>query len=140
MTIFALEEFKVEFDKLRKKNSYSTIEQDIVSYFFGDNTSQLSSGVRLNNSHTAPYIKKRLNGRGGFRVYFLLIIKDENIYLIFVHPKSGSLGYDNVSDKSKVWLYKKALKDIETENLYLVTVNDNELIFDLKDTSNTNSM
>jgi hypothetical protein len=130
MTVFALEEFKIEFDKLKKKNSYATIEKEIISYFFSDNPSQINSGVRLNNSDTVPYIKKRLNGSGGLRIYFLLIILDEKVYLMFVHPKTGSLGYDNISDKSKGWLYKKALNDIESNNLFLLTVVNDELKFD----------
>lgn len=34
MTIFCLEDFKVQFEKLKKKKSYSSIEVDIIEYFF----------------------------------------------------------------------------------------------------------
>ncbi len=81
------------------------------------------SGTRLNNSNETPYIKKRINGRGGFRFYFLLIIKDENLYLMFVHPKTGSLGYENITDKSKAYLYKKILECIKTKDLLELTLN-----------------
>lgn len=74
MTILCLEDFKLEFEKLKKKNSYSSIETDIREHFFNKNIQELISGTRLNNSDTTPYIKKRLKGRGGFRFYFLLII------------------------------------------------------------------
>ena len=90
------------------------------------------SGTRLNNSDTTPYIKKRLNGSGGFRVYFLLIIKDENVYLMFIHPKTGSMGYDNITDISKVSLYKKVLECIKTNNLYIVSLENNQLTFKKK--------
>ena len=90
MDIFCLEDFKVEFEKLKGKKSYSSIEDDIIKYFFGKNAQELSSGVRLNNSRETPYIKKRINGSGGFRFYYLLIIKDEKLYLMFVHPKTGA--------------------------------------------------
>jgi hypothetical protein len=76
MTILCIEDFKVEFEKLKKKNSYSSIEEDIIEYFFDKEKQQLTSGTRLNNSDDTPYIKKRLNGSGGFRIYFLLIIKN----------------------------------------------------------------
>lgn len=129
MELFCLEEFKVEFEKLKKKNSYSSIEGDIIEYFFGKEIAQLMSGTRLNNSDETPYIKKRLNGSGGFRIYFLLVIKDEKIYLMFVHPKTGSLGYENITDESKALLYKKVLESIKTKNLYLITVDKNSLVF-----------
>lgn len=129
MEIFCLDDFKVEFDKLKKKNSYSTIEGDIIEYFFKKEITQLMSGTRLNNSDDTPYIKKRLSGSGGFRVYFLLIIKDEKIYLMFVHPKTGSLGYENITDESKALLYKRVLESIKTNNLYKITVDKNILVF-----------
>src|SRR5882757_11254341 len=106
MTILCIEDFKVEFEKLKKKNSYSSIEKDIVDYFFDREIQELKSGARLNNSDDIPYIKKRLNGSGGFRTYYLLVIKNEIVYLMFVHPKTGSMGYDNITDDSKALLYK----------------------------------
>ncbi|WKK73589.2 hypothetical protein QYS49_16770 [Marivirga salinae] len=78
MDLYCLEDFKVEFDKLKSKKSYKTLEQNVIDYFFGKTSQELCSGVRLNNSSDTPYIKKRLDGRGGFRVYFLLIIKGDS--------------------------------------------------------------
>ncbi len=77
MKIFCLAEFKVQFEKLKSKNSYNSIESDVIDYFFYKSVQDLCAGTRLNNSSTTPYLKKRINGRGGFRFYFLLIIKDE---------------------------------------------------------------
>ena len=129
MTILCLEDFKVQFEKLKKNNSYSSIEKDIAEYFFDKNILQLASGTRLNNSDDTPYIKKRLNGSGGFRIYFLLIIKNEKVYLMFLHPKTGSLGYENITDESKALLYKKVLECIKTNNLYEVISENNKLNF-----------
>lgn len=86
-------------------------------------------GTRLNNSDDIPYIKKRLNGSGGFRIYFLLVIKDEKIYLMFLHPKTGSLGYENTTDESKALLYKKVLESIKSNNLYRITLDKKSLVF-----------
>ena len=123
MRIYCLAEFKVEFEKLKSKNSYNSIEGDVIDYFFGKSVQELSSGTRLNNSSDTPYIKKRINGKGGFRFYFLLIIKDENLFLMFVHPKTGSLGYENITDDSKAYLYKKVLNCIKTKELLELTLN-----------------
>lgn len=122
MELYSLQDFKIEFDKLKSKKSYKTIEQEIINYFFGKSTDQLCSGVRLNHSIDVPYIKKRLGGRGGFRFYFLLVIKNDSLYLMFVHPKTGSLGSDNITDESKVYLYKKVLECIQSEDLYKLSL------------------
>ncbi len=130
MTVLCLEDFKIEFEKLRKKNSYSSIEAEVIDYFFKDKEiHQLASGTRLNNSDETPYIKKRLNGSGGFRLYFLLLIKNEKIYLMFVHAKTGALGYENITDDSKSFLYKKVLANIQSNDLYTVSLSNNRLVF-----------
>lgn len=118
MNIYCLEDFKVEFEKLNSKKSYNSFEQEIISYFFKKTKEELCSGTRLNFSEESPYIKKRLKGRGGFRCYFLLILKNENLYLMFAHPKTGSMGSSNIDDKSKAYLYKKVLSCIKSNDLY----------------------
>lgn len=123
MKIFCIAEFKVEFEKLKDKKSYNSIESDIIDYFLDKSVQELSSGTRLNNSSETPYIKKRIHGKGGFRFYYLLIIKNESLYLMFVHPKTGSLGADNIKDDSKSYLYKKVLQCINTNDLYILTLN-----------------
>ena len=131
MKIFCLADFKVEFEKLKPKNSYNSIESDVIDYFFNKSVQDLSAGTRLNNSSETPYIKKRINGKGGFRFYFLLIIKDENLFLMFVHPKTGSLRYENITDESKAYLYKKVLECIKTKELFEVNLDSEgkKLIF-----------
>jgi hypothetical protein len=123
MEIFCLEDFKDEFDKLKVKKAYWTLEKDIIDYFFNKTIQDLNSGTRLNNSDETPYIKKRLRGSGGYRVYFLILIKKENIYLMFIHPKTGPDGAENITDESKSALYKKVLASIKTNDLYKVTLN-----------------
>lgn len=129
MNIFCIEPFKLQFEKLKKKNSYSTIEQDIIDYFFSADKSALLTGTRLNNSDTIPYIKKRLKGSGGYRLYYLVIVKDDNLYLMFVHPRTGSMGYDNISDELKAVLYKQVLDWMKINKLYLLTIGDKRILF-----------
>lgn len=126
MKIYCLEDFKFAFEKLKSKNSYKSIEQDTINYFFNKSSSDLSPGTRLNNSDLTPYIKKRLGGRGGFRFYYLLLIKDDRIYLMYVHPKTGVYGAENITDESKAMLYKKLLTSIENKNLYQLFLNSTE--------------
>jgi len=118
MKFYCLVDFKVEFDKLKSKKSYRTLEGEIINYFFSKTIDELKTGVRLNHSLDKPYIKKRLGGRGGFRVYFLLIMTKEALYFMYVHPKTGSRGPTNITDESKAYLYKKVLEDIKSDKLY----------------------
>lgn len=118
MKIYCLEDFKVEFEKLISKKQYNSLQQEIINYFFNKSVEELSSGTRLNNSSDSPYIKKRLQGSGGFRCYFLLILKNKNLYLMFVHPKTGALGASNINNESKSYLYKKILECIKSDDLY----------------------
>jgi len=131
MEIFCIEDFKIEFEKLTSKRSYKILHQEIINYFFKKSIADLRSGTRLNNSDETPYIKKRLGGSGGYRAYYLLIVKEDRLYLMFVHPKTGSLGSDNINDESKAYLYKKVLNCIKTGDLYKVEVDvsSNNLVF-----------
>ena len=134
MQVFCINEFKVEFEKLISKKQYSTLEKEIIDYFFHKKIDELISGTRLNNSQDTPYIKKRLRGKGGFRLYFLVLIKNENIYLMFVHPKTGPYGASNITDESKAMLYKNVLKAIKNNDLYLVELEEKQkhLVFTKK--------
>lgn len=48
---------------------------------------------------------------------------------MFVRLKTGSLGYENINDRSNAMLYKKVLECIKTNNLYEVTVENDTLVF-----------
>lgn len=126
MQIFCINEFKVEFEKLISKKQYSSLEEDIINYFFYKKTNELLSGTRLNNSNETPYIKKRLRGKGGFRLYFLVIVKNENLYLMFVHPKTGPFGVSSITDESKAFLYKQILAAIKNNKLYILNLDESE--------------
>ncbi len=129
MKVFCLENFKEEFCKLKGKKAYKTLESDIIKYFFHKDIAELNSGTRLNQNAEAPYIKKRINGSGGFRFYFLILLKEENLYLMFVHPKNGPDGSSNITDESKALLLKKVHDSIINGDLLNVEVVDKTLFF-----------
>ena len=68
------------------------------------------------------YIKKRLGGSGGYRIYFLVHINKSNVYLMFVHPKPVLKRSENITDEHKAMLYKNILSAIESNNLFEVTL------------------
>ena len=61
-------------------------------------------------------------GRGGFRLYYFVLIKNDSVYLMFVHPKSGSEGSDNITDQSKALIYKEVLACIKSNNLFEIAL------------------
>ncbi len=129
ISIFCIEEFKTEFDKLISKNAYAYLEKELIAYFFNKSLEELKSGTLLNNNHIVPYIKKRLGGRGGLRVYYLMIIKKEQLYLMFVHSKTGPYASSNIKDDFKSALYKKVYEDIKSNHLYKLKTVNNKIVF-----------
>ncbi len=120
MDIYCLSAFQEQYQNLSGKKHYHDLGRVIFDYFYGKATQDLISGTRLNNSDDFPYIKKRLKGRGGYRLYFLMLVKNDKAYLMFVHPKTGPDGADNITKESKARLYKKALAEIPSGELYKV--------------------
>ena len=127
MNIYCTEEFFKEYNKLLKKKSYNKLDQDLISYFFENDIDQISTGINLNQDQEKPFIKKRISGSGGFRIYFYLIISDQKAYLTFVHPKTGSIGSDNLKKESIARLQKEILQNIKSNDLYKLTVKVTEL-------------
>jgi hypothetical protein len=122
MTVFCISQFKDEFDKLSTKKAYSDLETDIIDYFFNTTIEAIKTGDLLNNSTDAPYIKKRLSGRGGYRIYYLIIVKDDNVYLMYVVPKTGPYGAENLKADYIKELYKIVIECIKNKDLYEVTL------------------
>lgn len=120
MQIYCTEQFLEEYKKLTAKKQYATLQADLIGYFFNKSLDELRTGTNLNNSMETPYLKKRIKGSGGFRFYFLLIVKNKKLYLMFVHPKTGPHGASNITDESKALIYKNVLRDIKENNLYRV--------------------
>ena len=51
---------------------------------------------------------------------------------MFVHPKTGALGSENITDESKAYLYKKVLDSIKSNDLYQLTLNEENKKIDFK--------
>ena len=132
MQIFCIEDFKENIGRLTSKKSYRNIEEDVIEHFFNSKDIQdLRSGSRLNHCDDKPYIKKRLKGSGVYRIYYLLLLMDNNVYLMYIHPKTGSMRMDSLSKEDISALYQKVYHCIENNDLYLVEPSEDkkQLIF-----------
>jgi len=130
MDILCIENFKLAFDKLIKNNSYKAVEREIIAYFLNKTADQVSSGTLLNNNLKFPYLKKRLDGSGGFRVYFYILFIEDRLILSYIHPKSGSEGKENLSLKERTDLIKATIVAIKNNNLYKISEVNSKLLFE----------
>lgn len=130
MEIYCLKEFKSHFEKLKKNNSYQRIEKEIIENFFGKKPSDFfKMGAKITGTPDIPFIKKRISGSGGWRFYYLLIIKGGKIYLMYLHPKTGTMGFENIGVNFEKQLYEEVLASIKSNDLYKVSVIEGVLVF-----------
>ncbi len=118
MTILATPEFKFEFEKLIKINSYSYLSKEIIETYFEKKIEDCLGGVRLNGHSPNPFLKKKLGGRGGSRLYLVAVVAKDKIYLSFIHPKAGSAGYENISNEKKTKLLDTLRECVLKYDLY----------------------
>jgi hypothetical protein len=128
VNLFCIEEFKDEFEKLKKKKNYKTLEAEIIEYFFDKKTEDIRSGANLNHDLKTPFIKKKLEGSGGYRVYYLLVIHKNDAFLMYIYPKTGPLGISDTSLNFKKELLKKVYDCILKKDYYRVLKDDNKNI------------
>ncbi|ACT96723.1 hypothetical protein [Dyadobacter fermentans] len=69
MRIYCTERFKTEYHLLIKNNSYKSITESLISGFFRGTPEQIMHGVVIIGTGDNKVIKKRLAGRGGFRLF-----------------------------------------------------------------------
>jgi hypothetical protein len=130
MNTYCLQDFKSQFEKLKKNKSYRDLQPEIIKTFFGKESSEfLKHGIQLNDDLNMPFIKKRIGGRGGWRFYYLILSVKNNLYIMYVHPKKGSAGAENITEDFEKRIYREVLECIKSDDLYKITVENNKLIF-----------
>jgi hypothetical protein len=74
-------------------------------------------------------LKKRLDGRGGFRVYYYIIV-NEKVIISTVHPKSGSLGLENLDMAQVIACMKNAISAYNDNALLTLSADAGRLTFE----------
>lgn len=120
MELCCTEEFKNEVEKLRKNSSYANIEIVLATSYCDATFEQANTGDLLSVMPGMNYLKKRIDGSGGYRFYVLAIVKGEKIYLGYVLPKAGRYGADNVTTEKKKAILREILASIKSQQLYKV--------------------
>ena len=93
-------------------------KHQVLDFFLNNTLEKIKTGDLLNGSTTVPFLKKRIPDAGGYRVYFLVIVKDEKVYISYVHPKTGPMGGDNITAEHKKYIQKETYSCILEKKLY----------------------
>lgn len=134
MDVYCTRRFQEEFSKLTGKKSYRDLPKVLLEFLDGKSIGEVTNGVFLNNNTITPFIKKRLTGSGGYRVYFLSVVVKDTVYLAFIHPKTGSLGSANLKKGAAADLLSEILDAIDTNKLIklMFDANSKSIVFEDK--------
>ncbi len=115
MAVFLTDEFISEVKSILKSKSHSDCETAIIESIFKssiDDIMKVGSPKRLGGDpNKSPFIRKRISTEGagksgGYRLYFWILIQQKNIYLLFIHPKSGRRSGTNITVEKQKELVK----------------------------------
>lgn len=129
MKIYCSNRFINEVQTLSKKKAYSDVKGIIKDFFFNKQFTEIMTGDRLYGPDDVPFMKKRVPDAGGYRIYYLVDVINEDVYLEFLHPKTGQLGSPNILSDFKKKIHVDALLNRKVkQNLHLVEVCESNMI------------
>ncbi|MCF0041220.1 hypothetical protein [Dyadobacter fanqingshengii] len=105
------------------------MEGEIIQSFFNKSDDEISHGITIVGNKNRRVVKKRLAGRGGFRIYFFAYIVDSKVYLSYVYPKTGPQGKASLSKQFETMLISETADAIIADQLFLMSVKDGKLHF-----------
>lgn len=140
MSVFITEEFISEVSLLLKNTSHKDCEKEIINNIFNSSLDEikLNGCKRLGGDpNRSPFLRKRIETENagkssGYRLYFWLMIEEENVYLLFIHPKTGRRSGTNLTAEKQKELVKTFIshrknnlfKEVETQNDRIVFTSD----------------
>lgn len=132
LSFYCTKSFKKEYEKLLKKKSYSDFKDALITFIDieNKNSSDFFEGTKLNgNINTDPLlIKKRIQGSGGYRLYYYIYLVKNKIYFINTHPKTGKRGKTNLKDIKEI---KNTFHtDLKNNDIYKLLIKENVISFE----------
>ncbi|MEZ4850542.1 MAG: hypothetical protein R3B93_18400 [Bacteroidia bacterium] len=132
MEIKCTQSFCDQFSRLKRKKSYRDLEALLAKFFHEKEFKDLLSGARIHDTPGKPFIKKRLGGSGGYRLYYIADENEENIYNLVIYPKTGPDAQANITDAEKVECIRELVNAKKKGNLFVCRIDENgkELSFE----------
>lgn len=126
MNVFITDEFLSKIKSISKDKSHSDCEKDLINEIFKKSIDEIKNvgTKRLGGQpDKSPFLRKRIGSKtsgksSGYRLYFWLFIVDNDIFLLFIHPKTGRKSASNISTEKQKDLVR-TFKKYRDENLFL---------------------
>lgn len=134
MNLYSTNEAVNTILKLEKKPSHKSIRKLLFDYFDKEiKNSGAFSGKRLNPpSSPYPFVKKRVEGSGGYRIYFYLFIKDSQFVLSAIHPKTSAYSKSTLTVKEIHEAQKSCIKAKNENRLIKIILNTQKTIIEFE--------
>lgn len=129
MKVYCTDTFRREYLKIIKNKGHRGLGNMIINQVLTQPFSSLATSIVLNGRRDIPFYKKDIGGRSGYRLYCMLVIKDDKLYLLFVHPKKGKYASDNIKSGYYRELEQELIDALTTQNLFVVSNDRDNLIF-----------
>jgi hypothetical protein len=105
MRVFMSPTFIEEVRKLHKSNDHGDCERVLIDSIYTGTIDQVIQGgnsKKLGGSPNTPFIRRRMESQGqgkssGYRLYLWAFRIEEDVYLLYIHPKTGRRSATNIS-------------------------------------------
>lgn len=128
MKIFFTQEFIDEVTLISKSNSHNDCELSLIDNIFNKNIDDIkNTGTKRlgGDPDKNPFLRKRIetsnSGKSsGYRLYLWIFYFENNVYLLFIHPKTGRRSGTNLTTEKQKELVK-TFKENRDNNTFIKT-------------------
>jgi len=128
MEFYFTERFIDEFKKIIKAKEHKNLENCFIEEIFKktfDEILKTGASRQSGDNNNSAYIKKRIGKlnsgkRGGYRSYIMILIKNKELYFIFIHPKAGRRSMVKLDSNEEQKIIKKFKSEKKLKNLIRV--------------------
>jgi len=133
MQIFFTQEFIDEVTLISKANSHSDCELSLIHSVFNKNIDEIkNTGTKRlgGDPNKNPFLRKRIvtsnSGKSsGYRLYLWIFYFENNVYLLYIHPKTGRRSGTNLTPEKQKELVK-TFKENRDNNTFIRTELNNK--------------
>ena len=137
MSVYITKEFISEVSLLLKNSSHKDCDKEIINHIFNSTIEEikLNGCKRLGGDpNKSPFLRKRIETENtgkssGYRLYFWLMIQEKNVYLLYIHPKTGRRSGTNLTAEKQKELVKTFINH-RKDNLFIeIEVQNNSIVY-----------